>query len=485
VRPYGYYGWGVYSAGTTEFGDQLAVDNPNNPTIGATYATTPLPKVCNSAPSAPIPQLAWAGKITDRLALGFGFVAPVVVTGLQYGGEDGTVQTPYGPRPTPTRYSLVKQTATDAAAPAASIAYKVLSNLAVGLTAQIIMVRGEATLVQNELGGTQPSTDWLAKITTQDFFIPTLTASVHAKPLPILDVMGAFHWSDDLNGSGDVVYETNTFRRGFKAGAVPYQNPPISLSNVTLRQPWLLTAGVRVHGNLSDAGKVGDPMDSELWDLELDASYSCYKRSGGTTVDVGHDVSVTTRDASGGVGTSTAKDLSALSLDRHLQDVYTVRFGGSVSVLPRKLMLNAGGFYESRGVDPAYADIDTFAFRRIGTGIGAVVRLGSFDLAMGYGHVFSETLNVAPPPHQNVEATKLGDPTSGFDQRVGGTFNGTRVGGVVLPDPSAPPPGGGDATAAKAQQSAAPTKGQPDRVVNAGRYTAAFNLVSVSVVYHF
>jgi hypothetical protein len=488
VKPYGYYGWGVYSPGTTEFGNQLALNNPTNPTIGATYATTPLPGVCNSAPSVPVPQLAWAGKVTDRLALGFGFIAPIVVTGLQFGGADGTVQTQYGPRPTPTRYSMVKQTATDALAPAASIAYQILPNLAAGLTAQIIMVRAQATLVQNEFGGTQPSTDWLATITTQDFFIPTLTASVHAKPLSFLDLMGAFHWSDDVHGSGDVVYETNTYYRGAKSGPVPYKNPPISLSDVTLKQPWLLTGGVRVHGDLSDAGKVGDPMDSELWDFEVDASYSFYKRSGGTTVSVGQDVSVTTRDANDGAGVTTAKkaDLSALNLDRHLQDVYTVRAGASYSLLPRKLMINAGGFYESRGVDPAYADIDTFAFRRIGTGVGAVLRLGKFDVALGYGHVFSETLKVVPPPQQNVEDATPGNPTSGFDQRVGGSFDtGARTGGVVLPDPNATKAGAGDATAAKAQQAAASTKGQPNRVVNAGEYTASFNLVSVSVVYHF
>src|SRR3954454_5423731 len=49
VAPYGYYGWGVYSGGTSEFGDQLALDNPRHPTVGATYATTPLGPVCNSA----------------------------------------------------------------------------------------------------------------------------------------------------------------------------------------------------------------------------------------------------------------------------------------------------------------------------------------------------------------------------------------------------------------------------------------------------
>jgi hypothetical protein len=149
--------------------------------------------------------------------------------------------------------------------------------------------------------------------------------------------------------------------------------------------------------------------------------------------------------------------------------------------------VHAGGFYESRGVDPAYADIDSFAFQRIGLGLGVVLRVGAFDLQGGYGHIFSETLDVAPPPHQAVDEAAPGNPRSGFDKRVGGTFdsNGSRVGGVVLDDPRAPSPDKADAVAAKTQNSAVVTRYQPNRVTNAGKYEAHFNVVSVGVVYHF
>src|SRR6185503_4759709 len=109
VESSGYYGWGVYSEGSSEFGDQLALDNPNQPTIGGSYATTPLGETCNTGTPRPIPQLAWASRLNEQLAIGAGLIAPVVVTALQYGGEDGTVQTEFGPRPTPTRYTIIKQ----------------------------------------------------------------------------------------------------------------------------------------------------------------------------------------------------------------------------------------------------------------------------------------------------------------------------------------------------------------------------------------
>jgi hypothetical protein len=80
-----------------------------------------------------------------------------------------------------------------------------------------------------------------------------------------------------------------------------------------------------------------------------------------------------------------------------------------------------------------------------------------------------------------------GDPRSGFDKRVGGTFDpvGNRRGGVVLEDPSAPSPDKADAVAAKTQASGGATQSQPNRVINAGRYTASFDILSVGVSYHF
>jgi hypothetical protein len=492
VQPYGYYGWGVYSAGSSEFGDPLALDHPTMPTIGSTYATTPLGEVCNSARVVPIPQLAISTKITKDIAIGGGLVSPMVVAGLQYGGIDGTQQTPYGPRPTPTRYSLISQSADFALAPSIGGAYRVIPELSFGINVQIAMLQANTTSVQNNFGGTQPSTDWLVKVKAQDFFMPAITFAVHARPTPRLNLMGAFRWVDDFRGTGELSYETNTFHRGATSGPIPYQNPPVKLSEVVFRLPWQITVGARYAGLLSDVGcepGPGDPVDNELWDVEVDLGYSLNARASTTSASIGEDVTVVTRTAGGAAGSTTVplKDLTALNIDHHLKDVITARVGGSYAFMPRRLTAHAGGFYESRGVEPEYADIDSFSFQRIGLGFGLTLRVGSLDLQAGYGHIFSETLDVTPPPHQNLEAAVPGDPRSGFDKRVGGTFgsDGVRAGGVVLEDTRAPAPSKADAVAAKTQQSAVVTTYQPNRVINAGKYTAHFDVVSVGVVYHF
>jgi hypothetical protein len=494
VDPYGYYGWGVYNNGTSEFGDHLALDDPSDPTLGATYATTPLGKVCNSARTSALPQLVWTNRISKDWAIGAGFVLPTSVGGLQYGGEDGTVETQFGPRPTPTRYALVKQEVLFGLNPTFGVAYRILPKLSIGTTLQVLMVKARSSAVQNSVTGTQPSTDWLVTAETEDYFIPGITVSVHSKPLDGIDLMAAFRWLDNPSGPGKVTIETNTFHQGATSGPAPFENQPIELSNVTVRLPWTLTLAARyaapLPATVSAAGSgLGDPLDTELWDVEVDAGYSFTERTGRASLKADRDVTVVTRNVDGTGGTTVVprEDLGTFEVDRHLLDSFVVRLGGSYAVLPRRLMAQAGAFYESRGVEPAYAEIDSFAFRRLGLGLGFVLRLGDFDVTAAYAHVFSESLEIAPPPHQNLEDLTPGAVRSGFDQRVGGAFDmeGTRQGGVVLGDPEAPAPEDADAVAAKTQRAAAATVSRPNRVTNAGKYTAAFNIVSVGVVFHF
>ncbi|HMI93844.1 MAG TPA: hypothetical protein VK509_20865, partial [Polyangiales bacterium] len=180
------------------------------------------------------------------------------------------------------------------------------------------------------------------------------------------------------------------------------------------------------------------------------------------------------------------EDLEQVSVDRHLQDSIALRLGGSFSLAPRELAVHGGVFYENRGVDPAYASIDTFAFARFGFGVGVMWRVGDFDLKAAYGHIFQETLRVAPPKHEDRRAPSSDDVTAGFDQRVGGEFDeeGNRVGGKELADPDAPSPGDADAVARLQQSSVIPSM-DPPRIINAGEYTASFNIISLGASYHF
>ncbi len=491
VDPYGFYGWGVYEAGTSEFGDQLEVDDPDDPTIGATYATTPLPEVCNSAPVVPIPHMAWATRLGD-FALGIGFVAPTVVAGLQYGGDDGTIDIDGEAFPTPTRYQMIKQQVEFALAPSFGFAYRLMPELSLGVNLQIAMLRAKTWAIQNTVAGTQPSNDMLAELEAEDFFLPAITASVYVQPTDAIDLVAAFRWVDQFDGPGKVSFETNTFHQNADEGPIPFQNDPIKLDRIQVGLPYALTLGARYSGQLprfeDDTPGPGDPMDTELWDIELDATYNFNEQAAANKVDVGEAVTVITREVGGGGDSASVPlaDLSQVSIERHALDSIAVRLGGSYAVMPRQLALSAGLFYESRGVEPEYINIDSFALARVGAGIGAMWRIGSVDLTAAVGQIFQEELDLAPPPHQNLEDLDEDDPQSGFDQRVGGTFSGgVRQGGVVLEDPDAPDPSDADAVAALQARAGIATAARPNRIVNAGLYTANFTIISLGIVYRY
>jgi len=511
VDLYGYYGWGVYENGSSRFGDQLDVelDDSGTPVIGATYATTPLPEVCNSAPLLPIPQIAWVGQLTDRLALGIGIVNPSVVAGMRWGGEDGTIDPSgyddlpaaarsRGALPTPTRYQLIDQKV-EAFSASAAVGYRLLPQLAVGANLNIVVLRAKSRAIQNATSGTQPSHDWLAELEAEDFFLPSITASVHTRPLRGLDLTGTFRWVDSFNGTGKAKYTTNTYQSATDATGsdpVPFENDAVKLKDIEIGLPWAMTVGVRYAGLA--AGVKGleidekiDPLANELWDVEFDATFNFNARSSESSARADEDITIITRraDGTGSAQTVTQQDVQDVTIDRHLEDAIALRLGGSYSISPEHVQLHAGAFYETRGIDPSYAAIDNFAHRRLGVSGGLMWRVGDFDLLAGYTHIFQETLEVAPPEHENVEDRDRQDPdvTRGFDQRVGGTFQtGRRVGGTVLADPDAPSPGDADAVARLQQDSIVQVgSARPERIVNAGKYSAAFNIISVGATYHF
>lgn len=464
VDLYGYYGWGLYATGNSDAGDSRDPD----------YASQPLQKVCNSAPVLALPQLAWSVKVTKNLGIGFGFAAPTLVGGLQYGGKDGTIAGPDGwALPTPTRYQLIRQEIVFGLNPTFGLGYRILPALAVGMTLQVGMAKADTWNMQAYAAGTSPHLDQETKVRAQDFFIPAVTVSVHVKPVAGLDVMGAMRMVSDLNGSGKLTYTTNTYQNPDAPGSapVPYENPAIDIANIRVGFPWLLTLGARYSDKLPNAKDDGDPMDTERWDIEADVNVGFNKRGSSNHVTVNDDVVIDFRVADGSPQvplTVSADSLKQFSFDRHLENSVTARLGGSYSLLPRRLAVHGGVFYETRGVDPAYAHIDSFAFQRVGLGTGVVVRLGAFDLMAAYGHIFQETLEVAPPP--------IDDPSQGFDQRVNG---------VVTPDPDAPAPKDADAVAAYEQSAILASDSQGKRIVNAGKYTANFDILSVGMGYHF
>jgi hypothetical protein len=265
---------------------------------------------------------------------------------------------------------------------------------------------------------------------------------------------------------------------------IPFENPPVKIDQVKLPAPITATLALRyvqpLPGKEEDAR---DPLNSEWWDVELDASYTNSGHMGLAKASVGEDVSLQFRRANGMPAEPLeikASDLASLTADRHGKDVYAVRLGGSYAILPGTLQASLGGFYQSRGVEASYATVSNFALSRVGFGLGMRVRLGPVDISAAYAHVFQESLQLAPPDHEPRDQAVEDDPTRGFDQRI---YEDGTLTEQPLKDPRAPSIKNADAVAKERQ--AAGFDSEKARVINAGHYTGGFNVFSIAVTHRF
>jgi hypothetical protein len=415
----------------------------------------------------------------------FGFVAPTSVGGEQWGGKDGTIATSDGTRPTPTRYQAIYQTVPFGLDPTGAAAFRVLPWLSVGVTLQVLMASANNYSVTALRAGTSPANDMLTRVHASDYFMPALTLGVYAKPTRRLRFGATFNWSDGLDGHGYIQFTTNNYHQGAVGSElIPLQNDPVKLSRIVVKTPWVATLAARYAQPRIGAKDDGDLLSNELWDVEIDGTFTANSSVGADRVEIANDFVLEFRRADGTPQMPLAvkqSDLNGLSVARHGLDMYTVRVGSSWNPVPGRLQLSAGSFVQSRGVDPSYASIDDYAFRRLGLGLGFLVRVGSVDLMASYSHVFQETIDVAPPANEpRTAATDA--PDSGFDQRV---WNGNTLSSQPRTDPKAPPPGGGTATAKLAQGAVFDSDTLRARVINAGKYTSSFDVLSVGLGYRF
>jgi hypothetical protein len=104
------------------------------------------------------------------------------------------------------------------------------------------------------------------------------------------------------------------------------------------------------------------------------------------------------------------------------KDVVGVRVGGDFVVLPSLLALRAGGFFESKGQEDAYLNLDFDLGWKVGVGGGATVRVGPVDVSAAFQHTFYGALDNGGKG--NIK-TLSGSATTGF--RSVQTVNGGRL----------------------------------------------------------
>ena len=391
----------------------------------------PSATTCGTATAFPNPQLGAVFRITDRLAVGLAVVAPHAAGKANFGESLAYTRNFNGTnfsltQPAGQRYMLVSSDAL-IVNPTISVAFAPTDYLSFGAgfvwgiaTAHFVNFT-EAVSNPPAAGdfGDHARNDVRAELKTKDLFIPGFVLGGLWSATSNLDVAAWFKWQDAIKGTTDLTLESlywkNSGARNSDAcsGVDAMGNPLAKGCNITdapkagtlkLNIPMEAKIGFRYHLPRADQSKkpswadkpdkpgrrVRDPMSEDWFDVEVDFTWA--NNSAVDNLELRFQPGIVIKDGSaGGVGQVPVNG----DIPHKWRDVFGVRLGGDVVVLPNRLTLRTGGYFETKGQDDAYLAIDFVNGWKAGLSGGATVRLGPIDLSVAYQHTFIGTLDNA------------------------------------------------------------------------------------------
>lgn len=411
---------------------------------GVTY-----PQVCSDgAPQfPPNAQLAMTWSLTPRLGLGFAFLAPSGVAKASW-PEFVTSQTnpTLGGLPAPQRYMMLSAEALYVT-PTLGVGYEIVDGLRLGASFQWGIASAKSAngvAAFNNDNANPQFNDLKAELSAADYFVPGGTVGALWSPSEHVDVAGWFKFSKNIDATGDLVLHKNYFspalRKGEAApGSRDYEITDTSktskdpegacgtgvpgpalvtpdaqvcrpgLAKVTIPVPVELKIGVRFHQPRERAPHVRDPMRTDKWDAEIDVTWAHDSALQALKVRFPANI-MGGYDSPDGTGIIPVNGLAGSpvpansDVPRDYRDVLGVRVGGDVNVLPDKLAVRAGGFFETQATNTLYQNVDFIGGARLGLALGATWRLrlskeksSAVELSAGFMHMFVlDTTNKGP-----------------------------------------------------------------------------------------
>ncbi len=506
VDPIGYYGWGAYLGGAPsrlpipgQPGQYQSIpltvlDRTTTPPTAVpeaqAYYTDPYDTVCLNQGVAPIPQLAFSTRITDRLGLGFGLIFPPASPSGAW-GENGTgvIRGDTGEyRPAATRYQLLVANNLGVF-PNVGLGYRIADFLRLGLAVEYGFIAVDTTTMAPATGNTSPNADLITHVEAFDYFVPAATASVHIVPTDAIDLVFVFRWQDKIDAKGLAEFTSGVFDP-----TKEISTSRVDVLSIQQNMPWKLRGGIRYASRRVPRSHTGaaehdadgyrvihDPLQDERWDVELDVEYQLNSRNQSQYVDSPDAKFISFKP----IGSAAVPN--NITIQKRWQNQVSVRLGGTANVIPGVLGISAGAHYENRGIDPSYMQIDFWPLTRLGLHTGVTFRLSrTVDVNFSYAHIFQETLTVAPPPHMDRAAIYQDYLATGVvraNDRTVGVPTDRMGGGLQVLDPQ--PVSNADGVAALQQNTTITSVSQPPYIINAGRYRSSFDILAIGANFHF
>ena len=389
---------------------------------GGTY-----PQVCQNGNWFPNPQLAFTYRLTDRIGLGIAVLGPSAV---------GNVTWPdfiNGTTPSPQRYLLVSSNVL-LLTPTIGVGWEPIDGLRVGAsfivgTAPTIDFINAAPAVSDPMQSPAIN-DIRAEIKAHDYFLPGFTLGALWSPIDDIDVAAWYKYMAPISATGDVTtqnpfYAPNAHPTYGDSGLPNCNNPNVTTNpcgngnNAKLTVPLPMEAKLGVRYHMPRAGVAAnphlrDPIAQDRFDVEADFTWA--NDSAFDAIQIRFPTGILANPQIPSAVIPPNADVT-----HNFKDVFGVRLGGDVNVLPDQLALRAGGFFESQAAVPQYQNIDFDAASRFGVALGGTYRfrIGEhpLDVMAGYGHVFFATLN-------NTSPTAAGLPALTGEQCPGGSTAG-------------------------------------------------------------
>jgi long-chain fatty acid transport protein len=336
-----------------------------------------LAPVENQQPGVPIPTVAAALGIGDRLVIAGGIAAPYA--GLQRYGDDG-----------PQRYASVSLDGTAFVYVTAGAAYKLSEKLRVGATVMDVVSKLSSRVALSGCPGQtvcapeDPDFDALGQVSQTDFFAPSGSVGVQYDAARIATLGLALQAPSRVSATGK--FQSRLPSSAFFNGARVVGDE----SDLSFTLPAVIRAGIELHPR--PELRIEAALDTELWSMhdEIDIKP--------------HDIRI---ENAAGVGTYTVGNLV---IPRKYKTSFAPAIGAEWHG-PR-FMLGAGYSYETAAAPPNYVSVLTVDSAKHLLGIGGGYEAGGWQIGASAGVALLADVQVSLADGKVTQLTPIRDQPS-------------------------------------------------------------------------
>jgi len=220
-----------------------------------------------------------------------------------------------------------------------------------------------------------PNYDAIAHLNMKDHFAFTMLFGMMFRPDPALEIGISFRPIPvrfHAKGSFSVSYPTK-YLHDMEAGGGLF----LSKNNVSMNieLPIYVRMGARY---------IYRKHKHEVFDIEFDTVYENWATTKAFNLDL--DAKMTMNNAE--------YKLNSMSIPKNYKDTWSFRLGADYNVVPNKLWLRAGTFFETGATPRNTTYLDFASYNRVGVSAGLTWRIWAFDIKIAYEHIFQPTRNI-------------------------------------------------------------------------------------------